>query len=106
MYLNEQRKMKVVAEAHDGHELIKRTESTCPHLVLLDWDLIDRATPVLINAIYALDQEIIIVIISSKSDNQKAALDAGADAFVKLGDPPDYLMDTISRLIPQNKLTQ
>ena len=51
MFLNEENGMCVVAEAGDSHELLKKVEATCPDVVLLEWDLLDRATPILIKAI-------------------------------------------------------
>ena len=99
MYLNEQPGLYVVDEAKDGHELLKRIESTGPDVVLLDWDLLDRATPILIKTMCAHEQELTIITLSAESDHQQIALDAGADAFINLGDSPRVLLTVIDELI-------
>lgn len=98
MLLNEESGLQVVAEAGDSHELLKKIDSTCPDVILLDWDLLDRATPILINAIDALDQDRVIIVLSPESNVQAAAIDAGADAFVNVGHPPRELLTTIDEL--------
>jgi len=100
--INEQPGLHVVAEAGDSHELFKKVESTSPDIVLLDWELLDRATPILIKAMRALDQQQFVIVLSSESDRQSAALEAGADGFVNIGNPPDELMITINELFRIN----
>ena len=96
--LNEESGLHVVAEAGDSHELLKKIESTCPDVILLDWDLLDRATPMLIKTICALDQNLTIITLSAEIDHMGSALEAGADAFVNMGDPPRELLTTINEL--------
>jgi len=98
MLLNEESGLYVVAEAQDSHELLKKIESTCPNVILLDWDLLGRSTPILIKTIGSLDQKLVVIVLSPEADLQQAALDAGADAFVKTGDPPRELLTTINEL--------
>lgn len=98
MLLNEQSGLYVVAEAHDSHELLKKIESTCPDIVLLDWDLLDRATHILIKAVCALDEHIKILVLSAEPDHQQAALTAGADAVGDIGSSPRNLIAMINEL--------
>ena len=104
MLLNEQSDLYVVAEAGDSHELLKKIESTCPDVVLLDWDLLDRATPILIKTICAGDQKLTTIVLSAESDHQQIALDAGAAAFVNIGNPPRELLATINELYRTKQL--
>ena len=97
--LNEESDLYVVAEAQDSHELLKKVEATCPDVILLDWDLLDRSTPILIKTIGALDQKSAVVVLSAESDHRQSALDAGADAFVNIGDPPKELLVTINKIL-------
>jgi two-component system response regulator NreC len=98
VFLNEQSDLYVIAEAQDSHELLKKVESTCPDVILLDWDILDRSTPILIKTISALDRKSAVIVLSAESDHQQAALDSGADAFVKIGDPPRELLAVINKL--------
>lgn len=102
MYVSEQPDMHVISEAGDSHELFKKVESTSPNVVLLDWDLLDRATPILIKAMRALNQNHIVIVLSAENDHQSTALDAGADGFVNMGKPPQELLKTIHELFDPN----
>ena len=97
--LNEQSDLYVVAEAGDSHELLKKVEATCPDVILLDWDMLDRSTPILIKTISALDRKSAVIAMSVESDHQQVAMDSGADAFVNLGDPPSELLVTINKTL-------
>jgi two-component system response regulator NreC len=99
VFLNEQSDLYVIAEAQDGHELLKKVEATCPDVILLDWGLLDRSTPILIKTIGALDRKSAVIVLSAESDHQQTAMDSGADAFVKIGDPPRELLEVINNLV-------
>ena len=99
LLLNEENGSYVVAEAGDSHELLKKIESTTPHVILLDWDLLHRATPILIKTIATLDQKSAVIVLSADSDHKQTTLDAGADAFVNIGDPPKELLVSINNII-------
>ena len=96
--LKEQSDLIVISEAQDGHELLKKIESTCPDLILLDWDLLDRATPILIKTVCELNQNLKVILLTANSDHKQAAIDAGADAYVNIGDSPTVLLETIKNL--------
>ena len=98
MLLNEENGLCVIAEAHDGHELFKKIESTCPDLVLLDWEMLDRSTPPIIKTICALDQKTLLVVLGTEPTHQQKALEAGADAFVNVSNPPEELLLTINQI--------
>jgi DNA-binding NarL/FixJ family response regulator len=99
LFLSEQSGNFVVAEAGDSHELLKKFESTSADVVLLDWDLLDRSTPILIKTISAHDQNTAIIVLSPGNDHEQVAMDAGADAFVNIGDPPKELSIAINKVI-------
>ena len=102
--LNEERDLYKVAEVRDGHELLKKIESICPDLLFLDWNLLDRATPMLINAIRAYKPDLRAVVFSPKSELQQIVLDAGATAFVDISHPPRELLSAIHRLLNHSVL--
>jgi len=103
IFVNEQPGFGVVAEAGDSHELFKKIEITSPDIVLLDWELLDRATPILIKAMRALDQKQLVIVLSPDTDHQQPALEAGADGFVDIGNPPKELLLTINELFRENE---
>ena len=99
VFLDEEYGLFVVAEAGDSHELIKKTESTLPDVVLLDWDLLERATPILIKAISALEDHSAIIVLSVVADHRCASIEAGADAFVDISEPPGKLLVVINETL-------
>ena len=99
LLLNEESGSYVVAEAGDSHELLKKIESTHPDVILLDWDLLDRATPILIKTISTLDPDTRLIIISAEAEHKQPAIDAGAYAFSSMADPPRQLMTMIEDLV-------
>ena len=99
LLLNEESGSYVVAEAGDSHDLLKKIESTHPDVILLDWDLLGRATPILIKTIATLDQKSAVIVLSADSDHKQTTLDAGADAFVSISDPPKELLVSINNII-------
>jgi len=82
----------LVGEAIDADSLLDQVEKTKPDLVLLAWDLPGRPSAEIIAALNALDPRPKVVVISSKLDVDEAALNAGADAFVRKVDPPKNLL--------------
>jgi len=99
MLLTDESDRWVVAEAQDSHELLKKIEATCPQVVLLDWNLLNRATPILIKTICTLDQDTTLIVLSAESEHQQLALEAGADAFANIGKPPRDLVAIINEMV-------
>ena len=99
LLLDEENGLLVVAAVADSHELIKKTESTLPDIVLLDWDLLGRATPILIKAISALEDHSAIIVLSVVADHRCASIEAGADAFVDISEPPGKLLVVINETL-------
>ena len=106
VFVNGERNMCVVAEAHDSHELLKKIESTYPEVILLDWELLDRATPILINSISAIENNPSIITLSTDDNNKQAAVDAGSDGFVNISHPPRLLADEINKVVQENVLNR
>ena len=99
LLLDEENGLLVVAAVADSHELIKKTESTLPDIVLLDWDLHERATPILINAISALENHSALIVLGVGGGNKSASIEAGADAFVDISEPPGKLLVVINETL-------
>ena len=63
---------------------------------------IDRPRFLCIKTIGTLDRKSVVVVLSANSDHQQPALDAGADAFVNISDPPRVLLAVINNLFEVN----
>ena len=95
-----------VSAAQDGHELLKKIESIYPDVLLLDWDLLSRATPLMISAVRAYKHDLQIIVFSPKSELKQSVVEAGANAFVDISYPPRELLTVMHRLLNSSNLEE
>jgi DNA-binding NarL/FixJ family response regulator len=86
---------EVVGETENAEELLTQTEATCPDLVLLGWELPGLAACDMLAALRRVSPGVFVIALSGWPDARRAALNAGADAFVSKADPPERLLDAI-----------
>ncbi len=90
--------LSVAGEAEDSESLNAQVQALQPDLVLVDWGLLKPAPERSIGALRRLCPGLRVVVLSGWPEAKSAALDAGADAFVSKGDPPDVLLAVIRGL--------
>jgi len=95
--LERQSDLEIVDEAVDAEDLLARAEATGPELVLLGWELPGLAADDSLTALRQVCPDLIVIALSGWPEARRAALTAGADAFVSKGDPPEKLLATIQR---------
>ena len=93
--LERQPGLNVVGEVSNAEDLLAQTEATCPDLVLLDWELPGLAGGDLLSALCAACPDLFVIVLSGRTEVRRAALAAGADAFVSKYDPPERLLVAI-----------
>jgi DNA-binding NarL/FixJ family response regulator len=93
--LERQPGLKVVGEAADAGDLLAQMETACPDLVLLAWELPGLAVD-LLTALRRVCPDLFVIALSGRLEVRRAALDAGADAFVYKCDPPERLLTAIA----------
>ncbi len=94
LLLDHEPEIEVLGEAVDATGLLDWVKVTCPDLVLLDWEL-PGFSPDLLTTLRELCPSLTVVALSGKPDARRAAMDAGTDAFVSKGDPPEQLLTAI-----------
>jgi CheY-like chemotaxis protein len=87
---------EVVGETENAEELLIQTEATCPDVVLLGWELPGLSACDMLAALRKASPDVAVIVLSGWPDACRAALDAGADAFVSKADPPERLLDAIA----------
>ncbi|MBM4428876.1 MAG: response regulator transcription factor [Chloroflexi bacterium] len=92
--------VQVVGEVQDSTALLERMKVTCPDLVLLDGELPGLAAADLLLAIRSLCPQARVIVLSGRPELRQAVLDAGADAFVSKGDPPECLLAALGQATP------
>ena len=98
LLLEHQPDVEILGEAVDTTGLLDWVKAVCPDVVLLDWELpglpIAALLPLLCRSCPALQ----VIALSSRPQVRQEALDAGADAFVSKGDPPERLLTAVERV--------
>jgi DNA-binding NarL/FixJ family response regulator len=102
LLLGQEPGLSIVGEALEARELLAQVEATCPDLLLLDWELPGRRAVCaggsrrdLLHALRFLCPQLKVIVLSGRPEAHRAALTAGADAFVSKGDPPERLLAAI-----------
>ena len=110
LLLEQEPGLEVVGEAAESEALLTQVEALHPDLVLLDWELPDengvgsmmRETPgsgVHLSALLRQRYpDLRVVALSGRHEARRAAQDAGVDAFVSKGDPPERLLEALHAL--------
>ena len=87
--------LHIVGEATDAENLLAQAEAARPDVVLLDWRLRDLSPVDLLPALRTVCPGATVIVLSGRPEERRAALDAGADAFVSKTDPPKQLLAVI-----------
>jgi DNA-binding NarL/FixJ family response regulator len=91
--LERQSGLEVVGEVASAEELLALAAVLSPDLVLVDWTLANTVLLALRGGCPGLG----IIVLSGRPEARRAALAAGADAFVSKGNPPEHLLAAIAR---------
>jgi len=92
LLLEHQPEVEVLGEAVDTTGLLDWVKATCPDLVLLDWELPGLPSAALLSLLHNQCPALRVIALSSRPEARQTALDAGADAFMSKGDPPERLL--------------
>lgn len=105
LLLREEPGINVVGVAGETESLLALLETTHPQVVLLDWDLPGRAIPEVLRTIHTAAVPPNIIVLGDRENEKDIVLEAGADAFVVKGEPPQQLVTAIHEInTPQNQV--
>ena len=90
--------LEIVGEAVDIRDMWEQVETTCPDLLLLDWELPGPRARDLMSALRAICPNLRVIAMSAHTDVQQDALQADVDGFVCKCEPPDSLLAAIGDL--------
>jgi len=96
----------VATDAHEGLELVQEME---PDLILLDWMLPGgQGGPRTCEDLHALCPKARVVMLTGLDDvrDQRAALEAGAAAFLRKGVALEEIADTLRRVLPTGRFAR
>ena len=90
--------MQVVGEAVDTCNLWMELEAARPDLMLLDWSVLGSCPGEMLTVLRARYPQLPVIIMSGQPEVRRAALAAGADAFISKTDPPDQLLAALKQV--------
>jgi DNA-binding NarL/FixJ family response regulator len=99
--LEEHPEFEVVGEAKDAQGLLLLEGKAGADLILVDTELPGMGINDLLDNLRLLEPRPIVMVMSSKSDDSKPLIEAGADAFVCKTDRPDWLLDKLFKYAKQ-----
>ncbi len=95
LLLREKLGVTAIGEAVSLEQALELVNMDEPDLVLLDWELSAQGGATALVGLRTARPGLAIIALSSNPESRRAALAAGADAFVSKGDPPERLMDSV-----------
>jgi len=90
--------LEIVGEAADMRDMWEQVETSCPDLLLLDWELPGPKARDLMSALHAMCPDLRVIAMSAHTDVQQDALQADVDGFVCKCESPDSLLAAIGDL--------
>lgn len=87
--------MVVSSEAKKGRDVLQQVKTTCPDVIILDYDLPGLQVRDLLRGVRSVCPGVWVVATCARSEVRQTALSAGADAFVSKADPPQSLLRTV-----------
>jgi DNA-binding NarL/FixJ family response regulator len=102
LLLEQEPGIAVVGEAAEAGMLLTQEAACLPDLVFLDWELPGSQATKLLRVLRSRSH-LIVIALSGRPEARQAALDAGADAFVSKGDPPEQLLATLYAVITERR---
>jgi DNA-binding NarL/FixJ family response regulator len=95
LLLEQQPDLDVLGEATDAQEVLDWVNTMCPDVILLDWELPGLEGSNALAILRARRPHLKVIALSGRLEARGTALDAGTDAFVSKGDPPEQLLATV-----------
>jgi DNA-binding NarL/FixJ family response regulator len=94
--------MQVVGEVADASELWAQLQEARPDLLLLDWSLFGAGVGAALARLRADYPLLHVIVLSGYPEAGRAALAAGADAFVSKADLPEQMVRTLNAVSARN----
>ncbi len=90
--------VQVVGEAIDTHSLWMELDAARPDVLLLDWGVLDSHADEVLLSLHAHYPHLSVIVMSGQPEVRRAALAAGADAFISKTNPPDQLLASLKEV--------
>jgi DNA-binding NarL/FixJ family response regulator len=95
LLLEQQPGVEILGEAVDTTGLLDWVRAIKLDIVLLDWELPGLPATAILPVLQYQAPSLRVVALSGRPEARQVALEAGADAFVSKGDPPERVLEAI-----------
>jgi DNA-binding NarL/FixJ family response regulator len=95
--------MEVVGEAPDGDKAMELVEEMQPDLLLLDAQMPGMTGVAVARRVKRRWPRMKIILLTMYSDYRSKAIEAGADAFLTKGLPPEHVLSLIRGIVPKSE---
>jgi DNA-binding NarL/FixJ family response regulator len=102
LLIREEAGLSIVGTTSESEGLFALIETTPSDLVLLDWELAGLSCPQMLTKVHTLTSPPKIVVLGKHLSTEEAAIQAGADSFVLMGESPKQLLAAIREFDPKN----
>ena len=103
LLLSEEPNVKIVGTASNLDGVLALIQTTQADLVFLDWDLVDQPMSTLVEQIHLEQPELNLVILVSRASQLSTPLDAGVQAYVLKGEPPEKLVQVYRQIVAEKR---
>jgi DNA-binding NarL/FixJ family response regulator len=98
LLLKREPEFNISAEASDAESLWDQLKTFEPDVLLLDWELPGLNPVDALRRLHAVFPRLQVIALSGRVEARRAALAAGADAFVSKGSPPEQLLAALNAI--------
>jgi two-component system response regulator DesR len=98
LLLDQEPGVNIIGSVSETEGLLALIRSAQPDIVILEWDLPGRPMNDLLAAARRLGHQAKFIVLGNQPQQKQKALQAGADAFVEKGGPPERLLAAFREL--------
>ena len=98
LLLDQEPGVNIIGSASETEGLLALIRSAQPDIVILEWDLPGRPMNDLLAAAHRLRHQAKFIVLGKQTQQKEQVLQAGADAFVEKGGPPERLLAAFREL--------
>jgi len=98
LLLEHEAKIQRITEVANAQDLLTQAQTSQPDLLLLDWELPGLDNLNLLLALRERCPNLPIIALSGRLEARQMALEAGVDAFISKGEPPEQLLMTLYKV--------
>jgi DNA-binding NarL/FixJ family response regulator len=99
LLLEQEQNVEIVFDTDTLEGLLEQLQDICADLLLLDWDMrLPGLNNTVITNIRHRCPKMRILALSGRPESRVGALQAGVDAFVSKGDPPERLLQFLRQI--------